>query len=242
VSTDLDRARELLAARLASRLTAPATEWLAAARAEIAREPRAVERHFAAAGRRVGAGAEAASEGAPRLWEPDGPLLTPWSIADAARALLLVESALADASGISARLGVLYQHGSAAERIAVLRALQLFPRSDEGDRVVADALRASAADLFAAAICENLYTSRHLADGPFFQAVLKCFFVGLDVRRVERVVERTNAELSRMLYAYVTEREHAGRPVAAEIWPLIAVDPPAAARDRAEVARARAER
>src|SRR5439155_852801 len=90
---------------------------------------------------------------------------------------------------------------------------------------VRDALRANAADLFAAAICENGYTSRHLSDDLFNQAVLKCAFVGLRLERIERVEERGTPELARMLFAYVTEREHAGRSVGADLWPVIALHP-----------------
>jgi len=97
---------------------------------------------------------------------------------------------------------------------------------------VRDALRASAADLFAAAICENGYTSRHLPDDLFNQAVLKCAFVGLRLGRIERVEDRVTPELARMLFAYVTEREHAGRSVGADLWPLIAVHPPPGALER----------
>src|SRR5438552_1262351 len=89
---------------------------------------------------------------------------------------------------------------------------RLGPRLPEGDAAlpaVRDALRANAADLFAAAICENGYTSRHLPDDLFNQAVLKCAFVGLRLGRIERVEERATPELARMLFAYVTEREHA---------------------------------
>src|SRR5438552_4103920 len=39
-------------------------------------------------------------------------------------------------------------------------------------------------------------------------------------------------ELARMLFAYVTEREHAGRSVGADLWPLIALHPPPGAVER----------
>jgi len=62
--------------------------------------------------------------------------------------------------------------------------------------------------------------------------VLKCAFVGLRLGRIELVQERATPELARMLFAYVTEREHAGRSVAADLWPLIALHPPPGAVER----------
>jgi len=68
--------------------------------------------------------------------------------------------------------------------------------------------RASAADLLTAAICENGYTSRHCRTTSQ-SGRSQCAFVGLRLGRIERVEERVTPELARMLFAYVTEREHA---------------------------------
>jgi len=254
LSEALDRARDALRTRLASRLSGAASEWLDAAGGEIARDPAALFRFFPAAGRKLGRGPllEPAAAHAVRLFPAAGPLLNPWQVEEAGRVLLLLESE----RGVD-QAKDLYDHGSGGERVAVVRGLQLFLESEAGLPCVRDALRANAVDLFAAAICENLYASRHLPDASFFQAVLKCVFVGLRVDRVENIEERCTPELSRMLFAYATEREQAGRPIAAEIWPLIALHPPARARERIaallgdatgderrllEVALARAER
>ncbi len=175
-----------------------------------------------------------------------GPILNPWRVDEAARVLLLLEDGRRETAGALERANDLYFVSDGRERIALLRGLALLPESDAALPAVRDALRASAADLFAAAICENGYTSRHLPDDLFNQAVLKCAFVGLRLGRIERVEERVTPELARMLFAYVTEREHAGRSVGADLWPLIAVHPPPGAlerlRDRLATAAAPDER
>lgn len=256
MSEALDRARDRLRSRLAARLDAAANQWLDAAASDIARDPDSLFRFFPAAGRKVGRGPlrESAER---RLFGETGPIMDPWQVEEAARVLLLLESARRGPGAVLGRARELYDHGSGGERIAVLRGLQFFLDRDAGLACVRDALRANAGDLFAAAICENLYASRHLPDATFFQAVLKCVFVGLRVDRVERIEERCAPELSRMLFAYASEREQAGRTIAAEIWPLVALHPPAGARERIaarlaaasgderlllEVALARAER
>ena len=105
-----------------------------------------------------------------------GPVLNPWRVDEAARVLLLLEDARRESAGAPARANDLYFVSDGRERIALLRGLALLPESDAALPAVKDALRANAADLFAAAICENGYSSRHLPDELFNQAVLKCAF------------------------------------------------------------------
>jgi len=244
LSDALHRGIGALDAALAPRLADAGADWLRAAREEVSEKVEAVFRYFPAAGRRVGRRplVEPASERPTRLFGDDGPILDAWKIEDAARAILILESALVEPVEPGRRLADLYLLGSAAERVSALRTFQFFPEGEIGLPCVRDALRANAVDLFAAAICENLYASKHLPDPLFFQATLKCVFVGLDLRRIEGLRGRTTPELSRMLYAYVTEREQAGRPVAPELWPLIALHPPPGAENRPEVARLSAGR
>src|SRR5881296_2957429 len=250
---------DLLQARLVPRLSDAARAWFSAARAEVGRDGSALGRWFPTAARKVGHAMLLASPSPVgiRLFS-GGPVLDPWRVDEAARVLLLLEDARRESAGALGRANDLYFVSDGRERIALLRGLALLPAGDAALPAVRDALRANAADLFAAAICENGYTSRHLPDDLFDQAVLKCAFVGLRLGRIELVQERATPELARMLFAYVTEREHAGRSVGADLWPLIALHPPpgtverirsrlAAAADPSErrlleVALARAER
>jgi len=238
---------DALDARLAPRVSEAARAWLSAARAEVGRDGSALARHFPIAGRKVGHAMllEPPSPVLVRLFS-GGPILNPWRVDEAARVLLLLEDARRETAGALERANALYFVSDGRERIALLRGLALLPESDAARPAVRDALRANAADLFAAAICENGYTSRHLPADLFNQAVLKCAFVGLRLSRIERVEERATPELARMLFAYVTEREQAGRSVGADLWPLIALHPPPGAleriRDRLATAAAPYER
>ena len=249
---------DALEARLVPRLSEAARTWLAAARAETGRDGSALGRHFPTAARKVGHAMLLASPSPEGVRLASGPVLDPWRVDEAARVLLLLEDTRRETAGALGRANDLYFVSDGRERIALLRGLALLPEGDAALPAVRDALRANAADLFAAAICENGYTSRHLPDDLFDQAVLKCAFVGLRLGRIERVEERATPELARMLFAYVTEREHAGRSVGTDLWPLIALHPPPGtverirnrlaagadpdARRLLEVALARAER
>jgi len=223
---DLPASIAALDARLAPRLSEAASTWLSIARTEVGRDESALARHFPIAARKVGHAMllEPPSAETGRLFSR-GPVLNPWRVDQAARVLLLLEDARREPADAPARANDLYFVSDGRERIALLRGLALLPESDAALPAVNDALRANAADLFAAAICENGYSSRHLPDELFNQAVLKCAFVGLRLERIEQVEERATPELARMLFAYVTEREHAGRSVGADLWPLIALHP-----------------
>ena len=224
--------RDSLLERLEGRLRPGGRQWLGDALRSVAADGAALAPAFAAAGRKTGRGPLCEAPASGQRLRPDGPRLDPWSVDDAARVALLLEDALRDLAGAGTRAADLYDHGELRERIAVVRGLQLVPTGEAGLAIVRDALRSNARDLFAAAICENGFTSGVLADDLFFQAILKCAFVELPLGRIERLEERATPELARMLYAYVTERDAAGRPVGDDLWPVIALFPPRGSESR----------
>jgi hypothetical protein len=194
--------------------------WLSESVAAVAGNPAAIRGRFPAAGRRVGRGV------LPGATPPGGPLFA-WTVDDAARALLL------DALGTRAgeELEALYRHGDTAERRAVLRWIGWLPDGPAppgvaAGAICADALRANDPRLLAAAL--GPWAVRHL-DGPVLrQGVLKCVFTGVPLAGLEGLAERADAELARMLAAYVHERVAAGRDVPPDVWPFIDRHPPAA--------------
>ncbi|MEV0598981.1 EboA domain-containing protein [Streptomyces sp. NPDC050315] len=156
--------------------------------------------------------------------------------AEAARVLILC-AARADGATVTR----LYEHGTAAERRAVLLALPHLPlhtggttsttgtttgttsttgttkatRKDDrhGLALIEDALRTNDTRLVAAAV--GPYAARHLDAHAWRHAVLKCLFTGVSVDAVAGLAERSrgDAELARMLGDYARERTSAGRPV-----------------------------
>ncbi|MFI9833803.1 EboA domain-containing protein [Streptomyces sp. NPDC051913] len=128
--------------------------------------------------------------------------------ADAVRALLLVEAT----SGIDT-LNRLYQHGSAAERRAVLRALPALVEGPHAVHLVEDALRSNDTRLIAAAV--GPYAAAHLDPHAWRHAVLKCLFTGVPLDAVANLPQRAagDGELARMLTDYAAERTAAGREV-----------------------------
>lgn len=199
---------ELRAALLAC-LAPPADAWLDGAltdAAEAAAAPAgappgralpAWELRFAEAGRRCGAE----------------------DAADQARVLLL-RTARPDATAVAR----LYRQGTAAERRAVLLALDHLDLAPaDGLALVEDALRTNDTRLVAAAV--GPYAGRHLDAHAWRHAVLKCLFTGVPVDAVAALEERAHGdgELARMLGDYASERTAAGRPVPDDLSRVLAV-------------------
>jgi hypothetical protein len=196
----------MTAQHLAARLPAPAAEWLAAARDAAGADLSTVDRAFTLAGRRCGR----------------DPLPGGWHVDEAVRVLLLHTLPLRGMALLRV-LDRLYRHGDAAERRAVLRALTLLDdRGRLGPAAVAlveDALRTNDTRLIAAAL--DGYAATHLRPAAYRQAVLKCVFCGIPLAGVAGLEQRADRELARMLADFARERLAAGRPVPADIRPIL---------------------
>ncbi|MGI5471755.1 EboA domain-containing protein [Streptomyces sp. CA-132043] len=166
---------------------------------------------------------EAPGAGTPAVWEmrfasagrwcvrEESPHHTDPEATEAARVLILC-TARADGPTVTR----LYEHGTAAERRAVLLALPQLPLGTGGRAglpLIEDALRTNDTRLVAAAV--GPYAARHLDAHAWRHAVLKCLFTGVPVDAVAGLAERSrgDAELARMLGDYARERTSAGRPV-----------------------------
>ncbi|WP_030488687.1 EboA domain-containing protein [Micromonospora chokoriensis] len=178
----------------------PDPDWLDTALRRVAAEPTAITRLFPTVGRRCG-----------RAALPDAP---GWTADDAARVLLL--TSLPDEHATYAER--LYQHGDAAERRAVLRALPLLPIGAAGVPLLHDAIRTNDTRLVAAALGPY---ARHLDPAAWRQAVLKCVFSGVPLAAVADLDARADGELAAMLAALAAERHAAGRDLPADATDLL---------------------
>ncbi len=234
---------EALHAELSRRVAGPALTWIDTLIAAARRGERdAVVDAFPAVSRRVGR-EPMGSGSALVLRDLDAEVpLRAWRLDDAARAALICafaesygpsdvgESSASPARGearveAEALARELYSGGDLRERAGALRGLAVVGRSAAALDAVLDACRVTAVELFEAAIAENPYSARILPDEEFRKVVLKCAFVGVSLDRVIGLETRADAELSRMLLSYVSEREVAGRSVPPDIWPVVALHP-----------------
>jgi hypothetical protein len=173
----------------------PGRDWLRDAEVRVRADPGRV---FAQADRRMGR--------EPLCGAPD------WTAGQAARAILL--AALDDTDQVT----LLYRHGDAAERLAVLRALPLLPIGDTAVPLLHDALRTNDPRLVAAAL--GPYAA-HLDAASWRHGVIKCVFMGVPLDVVEDLDRRADRELTAMLAALAKERAAAGRAMPADAAALL---------------------
>lgn len=183
-------------------LSPAAAHRLAEMTDQITSDPAVIGRLFPAAAREVARGPLDPSDPSGML----GPTLD-----DAVRGVLIAAMTEAHDDGEQTlrEVTALYRYGDADEKRAVLRSLGLL--GPEAQPIVEDALRTNDIRLVAAAM--GAWSGEHLDPATWRQGVLKCLFVGVPLQAVHRLVERTDAELGRMVAAYVHERLAAGRSV-----------------------------
>jgi hypothetical protein len=111
----------------------------------------------------------------------------------------------------------LFRTGDNDERAAILKALAALPEPERFVELAIDACRSHVQSVFEAIACENPFPARWFPEPNFNQLVLKAFFVGVPVRRIEGLASRRGPELVRMALAYASERRAAGRSVPSDL-------------------------
>lgn len=177
---------------------------LAALRGAIARAPRKLGREPLSL-----TAAEREAHGLPALFE-----VASWSLADLGRTALLLAAVERVAAARQVELvGELVRRGELGEQASLLRALSLLPEPSRFVDIAVEACRTNAADVFSAIALDNPHPADTFPEHNFNQMVLKALFIGIPVERIVGLERRANVELKRMLAAYASERQAAGRSV-----------------------------
>jgi len=156
---------------------------------------------------------------APRGSAPDSIMLDAWTLADAARAVLLLSRAETslDREDFVNDATACYEEGDAAEQQSWLRTVGVLPEPRRFLPTVIDACRSSVQPIFEAVACENPYPAQFFPERNFNQMILKALFNGVSLGRVVGLADRLNPELSRMATDYEAERRAAGRSIPEDI-------------------------
>jgi hypothetical protein len=127
--------------------------------------------------------------------------------------LLALASEKLGSSELGALIDVVYRHGEARERAAVLRALSFLQGPEQFVTLAGDACRTHVVPIFEAIACENPFPAQHFEPDAFRQMVLKAVFLEVRVARIHGLAGRLDAELARMARGYASERAAAGRVI-----------------------------
>jgi hypothetical protein len=210
----------LLSGWLEKRLEAPALAWLKERCAEIsAGAPQsAFFPAFGQALRHAGKDAIALSpaEQARASSAHPGWDLRDWSLADAARAALLLS--LRPGPKAVETVLALHQTADLGEHVALVRALFLMPDARELLHVAREAVRSNMRDVFAAVSQRNPYPAEHADEIAWNQMVVKCLFVDLPLAPVFGLDRRRNPALAAMIVGLARERKAAKRALSPEAW------------------------
>ena len=146
-------------------------------------------------------------------WNPAG-----WSVSDAARVLLLLETAHSGNVPFAERFTDLCRTADVGELMAFYRGLPLYPTPDALAAQAAEGLRSNMRAVYEAVAHDNPYPRRTFDESRWNHMVLKALFVGSRLAPIDGLDERANADLAEMLCDYAHERWAAGRDVTFELW------------------------
>lgn len=145
-------------------------------------------------------------------WSPHS-----WTVADAARALLL-SSLPGGNPDFASRFRALCATAEVSESISLYRGLPLYPEPGSLEPQVGEGLRTNMRDVFEAIAHHNPYPRRYFDTHRWNHMVLKALFVGSALAPIQGLDARANAELARIMLDFAHERRAAGRPIPHEIW------------------------
>jgi hypothetical protein len=140
-----------------------------------------------------------------------------WTVADAARALLL-SSLPGRNPDFAPRFRALCETAEVSESISLYRGLPLYPEPESLESQVGEGLRSNMRDVFEAIAHHNPYPRQYFDTHRWNHMVLKALFVGSALAPIQGLDARANAELARIMLDFAHERRAAGRPIPHEIW------------------------
>jgi hypothetical protein len=144
-------------------------------------------------------------------WDPRG-----WSVADAARILVLCETPNRSAP-FATRFRSLCQTADVAELVTLYRGLPVYPEGASLLDQVGEGLRSNMRNVFEAIVHHNPYPRTHFDEHRWNHMIMKALFVGSALAPIQGLDERANAELARIVADFTAERRAAGRPMPADV-------------------------
>ncbi len=144
-----------------------------------------------------------------------------WSVAQAARTLLILALPQDDGEQYLRVLEQLFTTADVGELVALYQSLPLLPYRERHLARAAEGIRSNMSSVFNAVALRNPYPADYFDEPAWNQMVLKAVFVGSPLHLIWGLDRRANSELARMLIDYAHERWAAKRPVTPELWRLV---------------------
>ena len=146
-------------------------------------------------------------------WNPEG-----LTCAQAARTLIALSPPSDDEDVWRDALDRIFAAADVGESVVLYRALPLFPHPDHLVSRCAEGVRTNMRAIFEAVAHRNPFPAERLDEAAWNQLVLKALFIGSALQPIQRLDERANPRLARILLDFVHERWAAGRDAPSELW------------------------
>jgi hypothetical protein len=147
--------------------------------------------------------------------------LNGWSVDILARAWLLLELDETNTEEYFRKIENLFLAAEVNELVALYSALPLLAHPDMWVKRCAEGIRSNIGNVLEAIMYQNPYPQKNLDQSAWNQLVLKAFFTGKDVGKIQGIDSRANKELAYVISDYVHERRAAGRDINPALWRLV---------------------
>ena len=107
------------------------------------------------------------------------------------------------------------------ELVSLYSSLPLLAHPEMWVKRCAEGIRSNIGNVLEAIMYQNPYPQKNLDQNAWNQLVLKAFFTGKDVGKIQGVDSRANKELAYIVSDYVHERRAAGRDINPSLWRLV---------------------
>lgn len=115
----------------------------------------------------------------------------------------------------------LFLAGEVNELVSLYSSLPLLAYPEIWVKRCAEGVRSNIGNVLEVIMYQNPYPQNNLDQSAWNQLVLKAFFTGKDVGKIEGIDQRANKDLAYVISDYVHERRAAGRDINPALWRLV---------------------
>jgi len=212
---DINTLKALFKNILAANVTADVLDWLL--------QKSNFNTQFVLAPRKTGKAALQISEQEAQQLDTilPGVSLNGWTVDMLGRAYLLLELDETDTEEYFRKIENLFLAAEVNELVSLYSSLPLLAHPDMWVKRCAEGIRSNIGNVLEAIMYQNPYPQKNLDQSAWNQLVLKAFFTGKEVGKIQGIDNRANKELAYVISDYVHERRAAGRDINPSLWRLV---------------------